>query len=163
MLNCPACSPDLSPIKNIWCIIKCKIRQRRPWTLQQLETYQPRMGPISRNLNVQMPSNCLEKMRCSTMVNMHLSNYFETCHSIKFDMSSICAWNCKISQFKHLFCYLGSVVNEVLTHVIWKTFSFHFIQIYKTPQLFQNLGCQMILMMTMTTVIIINMQEQINC
>ncbi len=30
---------DLSPIENIWRIFKQKIRQRRPQTLQQLETY----------------------------------------------------------------------------------------------------------------------------
>ncbi len=33
------CSPDLSPIENIWRIIKRKIHQKRPQTLQQLETY----------------------------------------------------------------------------------------------------------------------------
>ncbi len=34
-----ACSPDLSPIENIWGVIKLKICQKRPQTLQQLETY----------------------------------------------------------------------------------------------------------------------------
>ncbi len=39
VLNWSACSPDLSPIENIWHIIIQKICQRWPRTLQQLETY----------------------------------------------------------------------------------------------------------------------------
>ncbi len=59
-------SPDLSPIDNIWHIIKRKIRQRLPWTLQQLKTYIRQKldqipTPKTHNLDAQTSSNCFEK------------------------------------------------------------------------------------------------------
>ncbi len=37
---------------------------------------------------------------------------------IKFEMNLFCALNCKVSQCKHLLCYLCSIVDEILAHVI---------------------------------------------
>ncbi len=65
VLNWPAWSADISPIENIWCIIKWKTCQRWPRT------------PETHNLDAQMSSNCFEKKRrCYTMVNMPQSQLF---------------------------------------------------------------------------------------
>ncbi len=80
VLNWPACSPDVSPIENIWGIMKRKIHQ---YNSELFRSWKPISGkngnkftktPETHNLDAQTSSNCFEKKRrCYTMVNTAMS------------------------------------------------------------------------------------------
>ncbi len=88
VLNSPACSPDRSPIENIWWIIKRKISQRRPRTLQQPETYicqewdQISTTKLQKLIN-SMPWSLQTVLKEEKMLHNGKTcprpNYFETC------------------------------------------------------------------------------------
>ncbi len=96
-MNWPACSPVLSPIENIWHIIKWKIRQRRPRTLQQLETYirqewdqipKPKT-PETHNLDAQ--KRCKEEEMLLHDKHAPVTTILRSVAGIKFETSSFCA------------------------------------------------------------------------
>ncbi len=117
VLNWPAWTPDCSPIKNILRIIKWKIRQRWLRTL-------PVSGKNGTKFQHQNSRNSYP--RCTDVfklfwkeVELHHGKHapvptiLRPVVGIKFEISSFCAYNLENSQFKHLLCYLCSIVNKI--------------------------------------------------
>ncbi len=87
VLDWPACSPDLSPIENVWRILKRKMRQRRPRTVAHLKTcLQEEWDKITPETLHHLVSQSLNIFKCCEkewqhykVVNALLSQLFLEC------------------------------------------------------------------------------------
>lgn len=121
--NWAACSPDRSPIQNIWSIMKWKTRQRR--SRQESEknesTFVSEKQPVSLIFPDVYGLSSVEgmlhvRMCCCQQNQKHLFSN----------------WNGTFSQLKHLICCLCSTVNKIFAFCFYLYFPQHasFLQLW---------------------------------
>ncbi len=99
--------------------------------------YHARMGPNSNtkthNLDAQTSSNCFEmKRRLHHGKHAPVPTILSSRHSIWNEL--ILCLPYKMYLFKHL-CYLCSIMNIILAHVIWNSFNFILFKFKKRPNI----------------------------
>lgn len=121
--------PDLPPTENVWHIMKCNIRQQRPWTVEQLKLHMKQEWE-------RIPTTQLQQLVSSvpSVVNRKGDITARPCPSflgrvagIKLKMSEDLQNSNKVYQFEHsIFCLLLCIQ----INISWKRFASYFVFIY---------------------------------
>ncbi len=138
--------PDLSPIENVWRILKRKMRQRRPRTVAHLKTcLQEEWDKITPETLHHLVSSVPKRLLSVVKRNGNITSgkcftvptFFGMC--CRSEWQYIYKWH-EVDQTKHENICVHIVCNEIQVKVNLEITTFFFICVFHTVPTFSDLG-----------------------